>query len=146
MRISRRKRTLMLLSACLGVGSAVPVVDGHKDDVLAAARRFAPGGLDAALLTAGGKSAEKALEAIRSSGRVAYPRGVEPEPKARPGISINSYDGTPSREAMQKLNRLIEKAPFEVHVARTFPLEQASEAHRALDEHYLGKIALVPTK
>src|SRR6266567_9470161 len=35
------------------------VVDGRKDDVAVAARRFAPSGLDAALLTAGGKAAEK---------------------------------------------------------------------------------------
>jgi NADPH:quinone reductase-like Zn-dependent oxidoreductase len=32
--------------------------------------------------------------------------------------------------------------PFEVHVARSFPLDQAAEAHRMLDEHYLGKLAL----
>ena len=30
------------------------VVDGHRDDTAAAARRFAPNGLDAALITAGG--------------------------------------------------------------------------------------------
>lgn len=27
-------------------------------------------------------------------------------------------------------------------VARTFPLERLADAHRALDEHYLGKLAL----
>src|SRR5687767_9991618 len=47
------------------------VVDGHTGDVIAAARRFAPAGLDAALLTAGGKAAERALEAVRDGGRVA---------------------------------------------------------------------------
>ncbi|MGE5611838.1 MAG: quinone oxidoreductase family protein [Bacillota bacterium] len=122
------------------------VVDGHKDDVLAAARQFAPRGLDAALITAGGKAAERALEAVRNGGRVAYPHGVEPEPQARPGIAVQSYDGTPSPEAMERLNRLIEKAPFEVHVARTFPLDQAAEAHRAIEGHYLGKMALIPTR
>ncbi|MGB7158017.1 MAG: NADP-dependent oxidoreductase [Tepidisphaeraceae bacterium] len=120
------------------------VVDGHKDDVAAAARRFAPEGIDAALLTAGGKSAEQALEALRDDGRVAYPNGVEPEPKARPSIQIQSYDGMPSPDAIARLNALIEKGPFEVHVARTFPLDQAAEAHRALDEHFLGKLALRP--
>ena len=29
------------------------VIDGHKDDIVAAARQFAPNGLDAALITAG---------------------------------------------------------------------------------------------
>ena len=45
---------------------------------------------------------------------------------------------------IDKLNQLIEAGPFEVHVARTFALEQAADAHRALEEHYLGKLALHP--
>jgi NADPH:quinone reductase-like Zn-dependent oxidoreductase len=40
------------------------------------------------------------------------------------------------------LNQLIEAGPFEVHVHRVFPLEQAAEAQAALEEHHLGKIAL----
>jgi NADPH:quinone reductase len=51
----------------------------------------------------------------------------------------------PDRQAIEKLNRLIESSgppPFEVHVARSFPLDQAAEAHRALDDHYLGKLVL----
>jgi NADPH:quinone reductase-like Zn-dependent oxidoreductase len=120
------------------------VVDGHKADVAAAARQFAPRGLDAALLTAGGEAAERALAAVRDGGRVAYPNGVEPAPKGRPGVTVKAYDGMPSREAIEKLNRLIEAGPFEVHVARTFPLNRAADAQRALDEHYLGKLALRP--
>ena len=120
------------------------VLNGRKDDVTAAARRFSPGGLDAALVTAGGEAAEKALEALRDGGRVAYPTGVEPEPKARPAVNVKRYDGMPSREAFDRLNKLIEAGPFEVHVARTFPLDQAAAAHRALAEHYLGKLALRP--
>lgn len=29
-----------------------------------------------------------------------------------------------------------------VHVARTFPLDQAADAYIALEDHYLGKLAL----
>lgn len=120
------------------------VVNGRTDDVVAAARQFAPKGLDAALLTAGGEAADKALEALREGGRVAYPNGVEPEPKPRPGLTIQSYDGMPDPQVMGKLDRLIAAGPFEVHIARFFPLEQAADAHRALDTHYLGKLALRP--
>ena len=120
------------------------VVDGHKDDIVAAARKFAPHGLDAALLTAGGEVAQKALTALREGGRVAYPNGVDPEPQARPGLSMTSYDGRPDARAIEKLNRLIESGPFEVHIASTFPLERAADAHRALEMHYLGKLALRP--
>jgi NADPH:quinone reductase-like Zn-dependent oxidoreductase len=120
------------------------VVEGHQGDPAAAARAFAPGGLDCALLTAGGEAAERALDAVRDGGRVAYPNGVEPAPKGRPGVTVKSFDGVPSPDALRKLNRLIEAEPFEVHVARTFRLDEADEALRALDGHFLGKIALRP--
>lgn len=120
------------------------VVEGHKDDILNAARTFAPNGIDAALLTAGGDATDKALAALRDGGRVAFPNGVEPEPKARAGVSVKSYDGMPTGQTIDKLNRLIESGPFEVYVARTFPLDHAADAQRALDEHYLGKLALRP--
>ena len=124
------------------------VVDGRKDDIAAAARQFAPDGLDAALITAGGPAADKALTAMRAGGRVAYPNGVEPTPEPPSGSEAKSYDGMPDPRAIEKLNQLIESpgasgtGAFEVHIARSFPLDQAAEAHRALDEHYLGKLVL----
>jgi NADPH:quinone reductase len=68
-------------------------VNGREEDVVAAARAFAPNGIDAALLTAGGEVAERSLAALRDGGRVAYPRGVRPEPKDRPGVVITAYVG-----------------------------------------------------
>ena len=112
------------------------VVNGRKDDVAAAARAFAPAGLDAALVTAGGETTDRALAALHAGGRVAYPHGVAPEPKVCPAVRISNYDVSIDRGAIAKLNRLIEAGPFEVHVARTFPLDQAAGAHRALAEHW----------
>jgi NADPH:quinone reductase len=120
------------------------VVNGRKDDVEAAARSFAPGGLDAALITAGGEAADRALRAMGKNGRVAYPNGVMPPPEAPPGVHVQNYDIEPTPQQIEKLNRLIESGPFEVHVARTFPLDKAAEAHRELDKHYLGKLTLRP--
>jgi NADPH:quinone reductase len=120
------------------------VIDGRKEDVGAAARQFAPDGIDAALVTAGGEAAQKAVDAIRDGGRVAHPNGVEPVPSVRQGVTRTAYDGDPDPEEIQKLNRLIEAGPFEVHVDRSFPLNQAAEAHRAVEKHHLGKLALRP--
>src|SRR5579872_619852 len=53
------------------------VIDGHHEDILQAAREFAPKGLDAVLLTAGGKAAEQAIAGLKKGGRAAYPNGVE---------------------------------------------------------------------
>src|SRR6266404_2089038 len=91
------------------------VVNGRADDVETAARAFALGGLDAALVTAGGETAERALRAMRENGRVAYPNGVMPAPQGRPGVKVQSYDVEPNPVQIEKLNRLIESGPFEVH-------------------------------
>jgi NADPH:quinone reductase len=123
----------------LGADAAV---DGHSDEVLDAAREFAPNGIDAALVTAGGEATNRALSALRQDGRVAYPNGVMPEPKMPEGVSVEAYDGEGGRELLDRLNELIEARPFEVHVHKVFPLEQAAAAQAALEEHHLGKIAL----
>jgi NADPH:quinone reductase len=123
----------------LGADAAV---DGHSDKVLDVAREFAPDGIDAALVTAGGEATDRALAAIRPDGRVAYPNGVMPAPKAPERVSIDAYDGEGGRGAINRLNQLIESGPFEVHVHRVFPLDQAAAAQAALEEHHLGKIAL----
>lgn len=127
------------LAKQLGADAAV---DGRSDNVLEVAKEFAPDGIDAALVTAGGDSTDRALSAIRSNGRVSYPNGVEPAPKPPSGVTVEAYDGEGGRDAIDELNSLIEAGPFKVHVHRTFPLEQAAEAQAALEEHHLGKIAL----
>jgi NADPH:quinone reductase len=118
------------------------VADGHSEGVLEAAREFARDGIDAALVTAGGEAVDRALSAIRVNGRIAYPNGVMPEPNPPHQMQIQNYDGEPSREVLDKLNRLIEAGQFVVQVDRTFPMEQAAEAQKSLGEHHLGKIAL----
>jgi NADPH:quinone reductase-like Zn-dependent oxidoreductase len=118
------------------------VIDGRTDDVLAAAREFAPNGLDTALLTAGGNVAERAVLRIRNGGRIAYPYGIQPEPSARPDVQCSGYYGSPDADIIRRLNALVEADPFEVQIAQTFPLAQVVEAHHALDTHYLGKLAL----
>ena len=117
-------------------------VDGRGDDVLKAAKEFAPNGIDAALVTAGGEGTMQALSAIRKGGRIAYPHGVMPEPTAPDDVAIEAYDGEISPASIDRLNALIDSGPFEVHVDRTFRLEDAGKAHQTLNEHHLGKIAL----
>jgi len=126
------------------LGAADAVVDGHSDNLIEAARQFAPEGFDAALMTAGGDAADRVLTVLRPGARVAYPNGVEPAPRASTGIRVTAYDGRPTRDAVVQLNALVEKGPFHVHIDRSFPLDQVPAAHAALEHHYLGKIALHP--
>jgi NADPH:quinone reductase-like Zn-dependent oxidoreductase len=143
-----RARVLAVASGRDGVDFVKPlgadkVIDGHREDILKAAHEFAPKGLDAALLTAGGKAAEQVIAALREGGRAAHPNGVEAAPQARDGVKIMSYNAEPDPQTFAKLNELIDAGPFEVHIARTFKLEDAAEAQQALNDHYLGKLALV---
>ena len=127
------------LARKLGADSAV---DGRSDNVLDAAKKFAPDGIDAALVTAGGHETNRALSAIRKGGRIAHPNGVMPEPRGPAGVEVEAYDGEANPAIIERLNNLIEAGPFEVHVDRTFPLEEVAQAQKALDEHHLGKVAL----
>ena len=119
------------------------VIDGHREDILEAAHEFAPKGLDAALLLAGGNAAEQVITALRKDGRAAHPNGVPDAPQTRDRVKVAGYNGEPNPQTFAKLNALIDGGPFEVHIARTFKLEDAAEAQQALNDHYLGKLALV---
>ncbi|HJQ09383.1 MAG TPA: NADP-dependent oxidoreductase [Candidatus Saccharimonadales bacterium] len=118
------------------------VVDGRIEDIVAAARQFAPEGLDAALLTAGGKAADQALLALRRGARVGWPNGVMPQPNIPTGIQVFRFDGDRSQSAFEELNHLVDSGPFEVHIAHTFPLSQVSDSHDMLATHFVGKLAL----
>jgi NADPH:quinone reductase-like Zn-dependent oxidoreductase len=92
---------------------------------------------------AGGKAAEQAITALRKGGRAAHPNGVPDAPQTGDGVKVVSYSGEPNPRAFAKLNELIDGGPFEVHIAKTFKLEDAAEAQQANNDHYLGKLALV---
>jgi NADPH:quinone reductase len=125
-----------------GLG-ADAAVDGRRGDVVAAVDRFAPEGLDAALVLAGGKSLKQALAMVKKSGRIAYPNGVEPAPKSpAPRVEVIAYDGDPGPDVLDRLNAWIAAGPFHVELWKTYELDDAARAHRELPQHHLGKRAL----
>jgi NADPH2:quinone reductase len=118
-------------------------VDGRHGDVLAAARRLAPNGVDAVLALADGEALTQCVDALRPGGRLAYPNGVEPEPEEREGIEITAYDAIPGVREFEHLNRAIEDAKLKVPIAAAYPLKEAAKAHERLAKgHVLGKIVL----
>jgi NADPH2:quinone reductase len=117
--------------------------DGRRDDLKAAALEFAPDGVDAVLAFAGGKPLTQLLDAVRRGGRVAFPNGVEPAPRKRRGLSVQSYDATPGVRELERLGRAIEAAHLKVPIAASYPLDQAARAHARLAKgHVPGKIVL----
>ena len=124
----------------LGASAAV---DGRHGDIRAAARAFAPSGFDAVLAFAGGDALETCIDALKPGGRVAFPSGVRPEPKARTGLPVVRYDAVAGPKEYQRLNEAILAAHLEVPIAAEFPLAEASRAHeRIAAGHVLGKIVL----
>jgi NADPH:quinone reductase-like Zn-dependent oxidoreductase len=118
-------------------------IDGKHEDVAEAARRFAPGGTDAILALAGGDALERALATLQPGGRLAYPNGIEPEPKKRRGIKFIPYDAIAGVREFQKLNAAVQAAKLKVPIAEAFALVNAHKAHERREEgHVLGKIVL----
>jgi len=115
--------------------------DGHQEDMVEATKKFAPDGLDATLTFSSGPELHGALLQVRSQGRIAYPNGVEPEPKGA-GADVVSYDGLPSHEVFDRLNRIIASGPFHVEIGHTYTMEEMIKAIQDVQKHHIGKLAL----
>jgi NADPH:quinone reductase-like Zn-dependent oxidoreductase len=144
----REARVFGVASGADGVGlvrqlGADAAVDRRHHDVARALRQFAPEGIDAALALSGGETLDGVVESVKSGGRLAYPNGVEPEPKKRARIRIQSYDAVAGVREFNHLALAIEAINLKVPIAATFPLGNAADAHRRLEQgHVLGKIVL----
>jgi NADPH:quinone reductase-like Zn-dependent oxidoreductase len=118
-------------------------VDGRHGDIAAAAKSFAPHGIDAVLAFAGGEALERCIDALRPGGLMAYPSGVEPAPKARDGTRIIRYDAVAGPREFERLNAAIEAAKLQVPIEAEYALADASKAHERLAAgHVLGKVIL----
>jgi NADPH2:quinone reductase len=123
----------------LGADAAV---DGRSEDLAAAVQSFAPGGIDAVLALAGGRAIEQCLDAVRAGGRLAYPNGVEPEPKKRRGIDVIPYGAFSGVREFERLNRQLRQPGFRSRLRhRTHWLTPPSH-ERLKVGHVLGKIVL----
>ncbi len=119
------------------------VIDARSPRSLEQIRELAPNGLDAVLALAGGDALEKCLDLVRPGGRVAYPHGVEPEPKRRKSIQLLAYDAESGRREFARLERAVEQARLRVPIAAAYPLARAAKAHERLERgRVLGRIVL----
>ncbi len=131
------------IAAVKALGADV-VIDGRHDDIPAAARAFAPGGVDALLVLAGGDAQEQCMATVRSGGLAAYPSGVHPVPKAREGLRLIRYDAVPGVQEFERLNEAIESVHLVVPIGAEYPLADAAKAQERLEAgHVPGKIVLI---
>jgi NADPH:quinone reductase-like Zn-dependent oxidoreductase len=123
----------------LGAKAAINARDSDARDKLAAA---APDGVDVVLAFAGGRGLERLIDLVPRGGRVVYPNGVDPVPEKRPGVRVKGYDAATGSDEFSQLARAAERARLRVPIAATFPLARAADAHRRLDGHVLGRVAI----
>ena len=123
---------------------AAAAFDSRKEDAVDRLHELAPSGLDAALVLAGGATLDRCLDLIRPRGRVAYPHGVEPEPKrGRRRFSVQGYDAEASPRHFARLERAAGDARLQVPIAAVYPLSQVARAHERLEHgHVIGRIVL----
>lgn len=118
-------------------------VDGKTDDIEEASRRFAPDGVDAVLGFVGGKELTRCLDAVGEGGRLAYPNGIEPEPRKRRGLRITGYDAESGVRPFERLNAAIEESRLQVPIAAVFPLDEIARAHERIEQgHVIGKVVV----
>jgi NADPH:quinone reductase-like Zn-dependent oxidoreductase len=119
------------------------VFDARDEVEIERLQRLVPAGIDAALVLAASDTLERVLDLLRDGGRVAYPNGVEPEPRSRQNIRVSGYDAVASPEQFKRLNRAIEETQFRAPTAAVFPLTQVTRAHERLERgHVNGRIVL----
>ena len=133
------------------LGADVAVND-QTEDIVAAARGFAPHGVDAVLGLAGGDALERCIDTLRTDrrGRVAYLEGIEGVrqgsylPRPRLGMRMTLYSYIPGRLEFKRLNAAVESAHLKIPVAAQYPLADIAQAHRRVAAgHVLGKVVLL---
>jgi len=119
------------------------VIDLTSKDAVEQLRAFAPNGIDAVLALAGGDSLQRLLRFVRPGGRVAYPNGVEPEPRSPGKVKLLPYDAKASPKEFERLNDAVEEAKLKVPIGAIVRLAEAAKAHARLKRgHILGRIVL----
>ena len=119
------------------------VFDSRAADAAERLRSLAPGGLTAILAFAGGDDLELCIDQLVADGRVAYPNGIEPEPRKRPKVRMIPYDAVGGRAPLERLNRAVAESRLKVVIEKVYNLEQAADAHARIEQgHVVGRIVL----
>ncbi|WP_137932365.1 NADP-dependent oxidoreductase [Mesorhizobium comanense] len=116
------------------------VIDYTKGDFTAQAHD-----IDLVLEPVGGDHADRSLKVLKPGGVLVSLLNVNDATRADASarnIRVERMSVVPDREGLLELGRLIDAGKLVVHVARTFPLDQAGAAHAFLATRPIGKVAL----
>jgi NADPH:quinone reductase-like Zn-dependent oxidoreductase len=101
--------------------------------------------IDLVLEPLGGEHAERSLKVLKRGGVLVSLLNVGDATKAQASardIRVERMSVVPDREGLQELAQLIDAKKLAVHVAKSFPLDQAGAAHAFLATKPIGKVVL----
>lgn len=116
------------------------VIDYTSDDFVGKA-----GPVDLVFEALGGDHPEKSLKALKDGGTLVVLLGLSDKAAAEAaarGIRVERISVRPDGEGLKELAKLTEAGKLKVHVARSFPLDQAGAAHAFLATKPKGKVVL----
>jgi NADPH:quinone reductase-like Zn-dependent oxidoreductase len=116
------------------------VIDYTKDDFVDKTHD-----IDLVLETVGGAHAQRSLKVLKSGGVLVSLLNVDDTTKAEAkaqNIRVERMSVVPDRAGLVELGKLVDAKKLAVHVARTFPLEEAGAAHAFLAIRPIGKVVL----
>jgi NADPH:quinone reductase-like Zn-dependent oxidoreductase len=114
----------------------------YGDGLVERVRELAPDGVDRALDTAGKGALPDLIEITGSPDNVVT---IADFTAAQHGVRVTTGSDGRSWQALGQAAQLHEEGKLSLPVERTFPFEQAPEAHRISQEgHVRGKLVLVP--
>jgi len=115
----------------------IPVTYG--EGLVERVRALAPGGVDAALDAAGPEALYASAELVKDKTRIRTFVSFDAAKK----LEIPALGPGRSAARLVELTDLYEQGVLHIHIRRSFPLEEAAEAHRTLERgHGRGKVVL----
>jgi NADPH:quinone reductase-like Zn-dependent oxidoreductase len=99
--------------------------------------------LDAVADTVGGETIAKLLPKIRKGGSIGSVVGEPPGAKGR-DLRVKAMLTHPDSKRLRELAEAVARGELDIPIEKTFPLEQAGEAHRFAEKGGVGKVLLVP--
>ncbi|MDX8536290.1 NADP-dependent oxidoreductase [Mesorhizobium abyssinicae] len=101
--------------------------------------------VDLVLDAIGGDHADKSLKVVRDGGVLVSLLNVHDATRAKAaarGIRVERMSVVPDRDGLVELGKLVDAKKLAVHVAESFPLAQAGDAHAFLAARPIGKVVL----
>ena len=120
------------------------VIFYDKTDFVEAIAARHPEGIEAVFDTVGGETQIKSIDVLKKGGRLVSLLAVNEDAFRGKEIAVMYMFVRPDNAHLEEIKQWVEEGHLKVQLTKTFPLEEAKEAHRLIEEgHMLGKIALL---